>query len=246
MNILLSNDDGYYAKGIQILAYELRKFANVIVMAPDRNCSGASNSLTLDRPLRVRKVGEQDYSVNGTPTDCVHLALHGFLKQPIDLVISGINAGANLGDDTFYSGTVAAAFEGRHLSLPSIAISLNGHQYYQTAAKILCDLIPHLKTDLLGKNQIININVPDLPYEQLKGIKVCHLGHRSPAGELIKQQDPRGEDVYWIGPPGLGENNQENTDFYAVKNGYVTITPIQADTTAYQSMQTLQNWLNSQ
>lgn len=243
MNILLSNDDGYHAEGIQILAQALRKIAQVIIVAPDRNRSAASNSLTLVEPLRPRHLDNGDYCINGTPADCVHLALNGFLSGKIDLVVSGINAGANLGDDTLYSGTVAAAFEGRHLGLPAIAVSLDGRQHYESAAQIVCDLIPRLHGQLLQPNQIININVPDLPLEQIKGIKVCRLGSRFSAAEVIKQQDPRGETIYWIGPPGLPEDDGQDTDFYAVKNGYVAITPIQADMTAHQSILALQNWL---
>ncbi|OOF69879.1 5'/3'-nucleotidase SurE [Rodentibacter caecimuris] len=243
MRILLSNDDGYHAEGIQILAQALREFADVVVVAPDRNRSAASNSLTLIGPLRPRKLDNGDYCVNGTPTDCVHLALNGFLAGQIDLVVSGINAGSNLGDDTIYSGTVAAAMEGRHLGLPSIAVSLDGRQHYKTAARIVCELIPKLSPQLLNPREIININVPDLPYEEIKGIQVCHLGYRTAAAEVIKQKDPRGEAIYWVGPSGLPEYEQEGTDFYAVKNGYVAITPLQSDMTAHHSLTALQTWL---
>ncbi len=173
----------------------------------------------------------------------MHLALNGFLSGQVDLVVSGINAGCNMGDDTIYSGTVAAALEGRHLGLPSIAVSLDGRQHYETAARVVADLIPKLHNRLLNPREIININVPDLLYEELKGYKVCHLGYRSSAAEVIKQEDPRGEAIYWIGPAGLPENEQEGTDFHAVKNGYVSITPIQADMTAHHSILALQDWL---
>lgn len=246
MNILLSNDDGYHAEGIQILARELRKFADVIIVAPDRNRSAASNSLTLIEPLRPRQLDNGDYCINGTPADCVHLALNGFLTGRIDLVVSGINAGANLGDDTLYSGTVAAAFEGRYLGLPAIAVSLDGRQHYESAAKIVCDLIPKLYGEMLGSREIININVPDLPYDEIKGVVACRLGNRTSAAEIIKQQDPRGENIYWIGPPGLPDDSGEGTDFHAVKNGYVAVTPIQSDLTAHHSIQALQNWLKSE
>lgn len=246
MNILLSNDDGIHAEGIKTLAQELRKIAQVTVVAPDRNRSAASSSLTLVEPLRPMKLDNGDYCINGTPADCVHLALNGFLSGKIDLVVSGINAGVNLGDDVLYSGTVAAAFEGRHLGLPAIAVSLDGRQHYDTAARIVCELVPKLHNQLLRNREILNINVPDLPYEQIKGIKVCHLGYRAAAAEVIKQQDPRGESIYWIGPAGLAENEQEGTDFHAVKNGYVSITPIQADMTAYHSLNALQDWLKSE
>lgn len=243
MRILISNDDGFHAEGIQTLAQELRKIAEVIVVAPDRNRSAASSSLTLVEPLRPRHLDNGDYCINGTPADCVHLALNGFLAGQVDLVVSGINAGCNMGDDTLYSGTLAAALEGRHLGLPAIAVSLDGRQHYDTAAKVVCDLIPRLHHQLLRSREVLNINVPDLPYEQLKGIKVCHLGYRASAAEVIAQNDPRGEKIYWIGPAGLPENEQPGTDFHAVKNGYVSITPISADMTAHHSIDALQDWL---
>ncbi|WP_386692142.1 MULTISPECIES: 5'/3'-nucleotidase SurE [unclassified Lonepinella] len=246
MNILLSNDDGYHAEGIQILAAYLRRFANVIVVAPDRNRSAASNSLTLVEPLRPRKLDNGDYCINGTPADCVHLALNGFLSGKIDLVVSGINAGANLGDDTLYSGTVAAAMEGRHLGLPAVAVSLDGRQHYETAAKVVCDLVPRLHGELLSRREMININVPDLPYNEIKGLQVCRLGHRASAAEIIKQQDPRNEVIYWIGPAGLPDEAGNGTDFYALQNGYVAITPIQPDLTAHHSIVALQNWLDKE
>lgn len=246
MNILLSNDDGIHAEGIQTLAAALREIADVIIVAPDRNRSAASSSLTLVEPLRPLHLPNGDYCINGTPADCVHLALNGFLSGRVDLVVSGINAGANLGDDLIYSGTVAAALEGRHLGLPAIAVSLDGRQHYETAARVVCDLIPKLHGQLLSSREIININVPDIPYEQLKGIKVCHLGYRAAAAEVIKQQDPRGDHIYWIGPSGLPEYDSEGTDFHAVANGYVSITPIQTDMTAYNSINSLQNWLESE
>lgn len=243
MRILVSNDDGFHAEGIQVLAAELRKIADVVVVAPDRNRSAASSSLTLVEPLRPRHLDNGDYCVNGTPADCVHLALNGFLSGQVDLVVSGINAGCNMGDDTLYSGTLAAALEGRHLGLPAIAVSLDGRQHYETAARVVCDLIPKLHNQLLNDHEILNINVPDLPYDELKGIKVCHLGYRASSAEVIKQVDPRGETIYWIGPSGLPENEAEGTDFHAVKNGYVAITPIQADMTAHHSLEALQAWL---
>ncbi|MXN89493.1 5'/3'-nucleotidase SurE [Pasteurella canis] len=246
MRILLSNDDGIHAEGIQTLARELRKFTDVTVVAPDRNRSAASSSLTLVEPLRPLHLPNGDYCVNGTPADCVYLALNGFLSGQVDLVVSGINAGANLGDDVIYSGTVAAALEGRYLGLPAIAVSLNGRQHYETAARVVCELIPKLHRRILKSREIMNINVPDIPYDQLKGIKVCHLGYRASAAEVIKQKDPRGEAIYWVGPAGLAENEKEGTDFYAVKNGYVALTPIQADMTAYHSLQSLQDWLESE
>ncbi|MGC7560009.1 5'/3'-nucleotidase SurE [Pasteurella sp. PK-2025] len=246
MKILLSNDDGIHAEGIQTLARELRKFADVTLVAPDRNRSAASSSLTLVEPLRPLRLPNGDYSLNGTPADCVYLALNGFLSGQVDLVVSGINAGVNLGDDVIYSGTVAAALEGRYLGLPAIAVSLDGRQHYETAARVVCDLIPKLHGQILKRREILNINVPDIPYEEIKGIKICHLGYRAAAAEVIKQQDPRGEAIYWVGSVGLAEYEQEGTDFHAVKQGYVSITPIQADMTAYHSLQSLQDWLESE
>ncbi|WKS99498.1 5'/3'-nucleotidase SurE [Gallibacterium salpingitidis] len=244
MNILLSNDDGIHAEGIQTLAAYLRTIANVIVVAPDRNRSAASSSLTLIEPLRPRLLDNGDYCVNGTPADCVYLAMNHLLAGKIDLVVSGINAGVNLGDDILYSGTVAAAFEGRHLGLPAIAVSLDGRQHYETAAKVVCELIPKLHAQILRKREILNINVPDIPYEQLKGIKVTKLGYRASEGEIIKQTDPRGESIYWLGLSSLPEYAQEGTDFHAVANGYVSITPIQADMTAHHSLKAVEEWLN--
>ncbi|AWX14856.1 5'/3'-nucleotidase SurE [Mergibacter septicus] len=244
MRILLSNDDGYHAEGIQVLAYHLRKFADVTIIAPDRNRSAASNSLTLIEPLRPRHLDNGDYCLNGTPADCVYLGLNQILAGQVDLVVSGINAGCNMGDDVLYSGTVAAAFEGRHLGLPSIAVSLDGRQHYDTAAQVVCELIPKLHTSVLKSREILNINVPDLPYDQLKGLQVTRLGYRAAAGEIIKQKDPRDEVIYWIGPAGLPENTSEGTDFHAVANGYVSLTPIQADMTAHHSLANLQQWLD--
>ncbi|NBI13253.1 5'/3'-nucleotidase SurE [[Haemophilus] felis] len=246
MRILLSNDDGIHAQGIQVLAQALRQFAEVIVVAPDRNRSAASSSLTLVDPLRLLKVSEGNYSLNGTPADCVHLAMNGFLKGQFDLVVSGINAGANLGDDVLYSGTVAAALEGRYLGLPSVAVSLCGRTHYETAAKVVCDLLPKLSANLLNPREILNINVPDLSYEQLQGMQVCRLGYRTPAASIIEQQDPRGEDIYWIGKMGKPEDEAEGTDFHAIKQGYVAMTPLQVDMTAHHSMQSLQDWLKGQ
>lgn len=243
MHILLSNDDGINAEGIRVLAEALRKFATVTVVAPDRNRSAASSSLTLVEPLRPLKLPNGDYCINGTPADCVHLAVNGFLSGQIDLVVSGINIGANLGDDVIYSGTVAAALEGRHLGLPSIAVSLVGRRHFDTAAQVVADIIPKLYAEMLEKREIINVNVPDVPYEALKGMKVTHLGYRTSASEMVKQVDPRGESIYWIGAAGLPEYASEGTDFHAVKNGYVSLTPIQADMTAHSSLERLEKWL---
>lgn len=250
MNILLSNDDGYHAEGIQTLAKALRKAGHqVTVIAPDRNRSAASSCLTLMEPIRVQQLGEFDYTViAGTPADCVHLALNGFFNTPFDLVISGINHGANLGDDVVYSGTVAAALEGRHLPLPCLAVSLVGKKseghlfgknHFATAAKVVLDLLPKITPGIVPARQILNINVPDIPYEQVKGVMITRLGHRSPAAEIIKREDPRGLIIYWLGQNGVPVDHSEGTDFHALAHDYVSITPIQADMTAHPSIQTL-------
>ncbi|QLB20685.1 5'/3'-nucleotidase SurE [Vespertiliibacter pulmonis] len=250
MNILLSNDDGIYAQGIQTLATVLRQAGHqVTIVAPDRNRSAASSCLTLVDPLRVHRFDNGDYTIiAGTPADCVHLALNGLLDTPFDLVISGINHGANLGDDVIYSGTVAAALEGRHLPLPSIAVSLVGKKetnylqgecHFETAAQVVLDLIPRVQHKEIQTNLVFNVNVPNLPYEQLKGIMATRLGDRSPAAQIIQQQDPRGADIYWIGATGKPIDESEGTDFYAIANGYVSITPVQADMTAHHSIQAL-------
>lgn len=254
MNILLSNDDGFNAVGIQTLAKALRAAGHkVTVVAPDRNRSAASSCLTLADPLRFHKFDDENYTViAGSPADCVHLALNGVLKQPFDLVISGINHGANLGDDVIYSGTVAAALEGRHLPLPSIAVSLVGRQhssyltgesYFDTAAQVVVQLLPKLTKDLLPANQILNINVPNLPYAELKGTQITRLGARSAAAEVVKQRDPRGADVYWIGTTGQPIDESEGTDFYALKHDCVSITPVWADMTAHQAINHLKSVL---
>lgn len=250
MKILLSNDDGIHALGIQTLARTLREAGHdVTIVAPDRNRSAASSCLTLTDPLRTHRFDNGDYAIiAGTPADCVHLALNGMLNVPFDLVISGINHGANLGDDVIYSGTVAAALEGRHLRLPSIAVSLVGKKeqnylsgacYFDTAAKVVLDLLPKITADCIPANQVLNVNVPNLPYEQLKGVMATRLGYRSAAAEIIKQQDPRGANIYWIGTTGKPIDESEGTDFYAIDHNYVSITPIQADMTAHQSINAL-------
>lgn len=247
MNILISNDDGVHAEGIQTLKNALRSAGHhVTLIAPDRNRSAASSCLTLTEPLRVMQLENGDYAlVAGTPADCVHLALNGLFDTPFDLVISGINHGANLGDDVIYSGTVAAALEGRYLALPSIAVSLvgensSGHllgeSHFDTAAQVVLDLLPKINQHILPANHILNVNVPNVPYSALQGYKITRLGERSPAAEIIKQTDPRGVAIYWIGASGQPIDENEGTDFYAVKNHFVSITPIQSDITAHSSL----------
>jgi 5'-nucleotidase len=247
LRILVSNDDGYRAEGLQHLVDALRPLAELTVVAPDRNRSGASNSLTLDVPLRVFEYGERMYFVNGTPTDCVHLAISGLFvaERDQDMVVSGINDGANLGDDVLYSGTVAAAVEGRFLGLPAMAISLvlreGGH--FATAARVASELIMRLLRAPLHASMILNVNVPDLPYEQLRGFRSTRLGYRHRSEPVLRASDPRGRPVYWIGPAGEGEDAGEGTDFDAVANGYVSVTPLQVDLTRHAAIADIDDWL---
>lgn len=247
MNILISNDDGVHAIGIQTLAKFLRHAGHhVTLIAPDRNRSAASSCLTLVDPLRITQLENGDYAlISGTPADCVHLALNGLFDTPFDLVISGINHGANLGDDVIYSGTVAAALEGRHLPLPSIAVSLVGENgsghlkgecHFDTAAQVVLDLLPKIQSTNIPANQVLNVNVPNLPYSELNGIQITRLGTRSPAAEIIQQKDPRGSTIYWIGANGEPIDRSEGTDFYAIDHHAVSVTPIQPDMTAHQTI----------
>lgn len=247
MKILVSNDDGYMARGIVALAEALAEIAEVILMAPDRNHSGASNSLTLHSPLRVRQVEENRYFVNGTPSDCVHLALSGYLPDDPDIVVSGVNHGANLGDDVIYSGTVAAAMEGRFLGLPAIAVSLVGQhgKHFDTAARVACDLVKRLQSNPLPGDIILNVNVPDLPFDELAGVEVTRLGFRHRSERLIEEKDPRGRTIYWIGPAGPGQDAGPGTDFEAVERGAVAVTPLKVDLTRHESLPQLKDWLAS-
>lgn len=242
LHVLLSNDDGVYAKGIEVLAEALSKESHVDVFAPDRNRSGASNSLTLHAPLHLKKLPNGFVSVEGTPTDCVHVAITGLLDKMPDMVVSGINDGANLGDDVWYSGTVAAAMEGRFLGLPAIAMSLVGDQHYETAGHVACQLVHHIIEEPLPAGTILNVNVPDLPIDQVKGYEVTRLGTRHYAEPTIKQKDPRGHDIYWIGPAGAEQDAGSGTDFYAVKHGKVSITPLRVDLTQYEAFENLNHW----
>lgn len=246
MKILISNDDGVHAPGLAHLADALGKLGDITVVAPDRNRSGVSNSLTLDQPLRVVTAINGFYSVNGTPTDCVHLAVTGLLKDVPDIVVSGINEGSNLSDDVLYSGTVAAATEGRFLGLPSVAISLAGPrcEHYDTAAKIAKLLVERLREQPLTYDTILNVNVPDMPFSELKGIQVTRLGTRHIAEPTIKAMDPRGRKIYWVGQPGPEQDAGPGTDFYAVNTGYVSITPLHLDLTHYKVLDELSGWAN--
>jgi 5'-nucleotidase len=245
INILVSNDDGVGAAGIIALSRALSEFAQVLTVAPDRNCSGASNSLTLTNPLRINNLENGCISVNGTPTDCVHLAIRQLCKTEPDIVVSGINAGANMGDDTLYSGTVAAAMEGRFLGLPAIAVSLVGKSliHYDTAAVFAAKIVKGLLAHPINRDQILNVNVPDLPLAQIKGIKITRLGARHRAEGMIKTQDPAGKDIYWLGPVGSEQDAGEGTDFNAVAAGYVSITPLTVDLTAYNQLDGLADWI---
>lgn len=246
MRILLSNDDGYFAPGLECLAQHLSTIAEIVVVAPERDKSGASNSLTLDRPLNLKRAASGFYYVNGTPTDCVHLAVTGMLDMRPDMVISGINAGANMGDDTIYSGTVAAATEGFLLGIPAIAVSLAGKElkHYATAARVVVDLAERFKKNTHQQPWLLNVNVPDIPYEQLHGIEITRLGKRHKAEPVIKSTNPRGETVYWVGPAGKAQDAGEGTDFHAIARQQVSITPLQIDLTQYAQMSAVKNWLD--
>ena len=245
MKILLSNDDGVFAEGLACLHQELIKQHEVTVIAPDRNCSGASNALSLHQPLRLQQMKSGFYSVNGTPSDCVHLGINKFLQEDPQLVISGINHGPNLGDDVIYSGTVAAATEGRYMGLPAIAVSLTSKkgQNFQTAARIVSEIVEHLDEHPIAADQILNINVPDIPYDEIRGIEVTRQGRRHRAESMVKDTDPFGREVFWYGPVGTEQDAGPGTDFHAIANGYCSVTPLSVDMTAYQSMDEMQQWL---
>ncbi len=245
MHILLSNDDGYLAPGLQAMADELATLARVTVVAPDRNRSGASNSLTLQRPLRAEQTPQGFYKVDGTPTDCVHLGLTGLLDVEPDMVVSGINAGANLGDDVIYSGTVAAATEGRNLGLPALAVSLASHEqkHYDSAARATVEIIRRLRHHPLSQVTVLNINVPDLPWHEIRGFRSTRLGFRHSAEPVVQQQDPYQRKIYWVGPPGEAQDAGAGTDFHAVAQGFVSVTPLQIDLTRHREVEPLQQWL---
>lgn len=248
MRILVSNDDGVDAAGIRMLASVLREAGHeVTVVAPDRDRSGASNSLTLDLPIRLKRIDHYTVSVAGTPTDCVHLALTGLLEFEPDIVVSGINNAANLGDDVIYSGTVSAAMEGRFLGLPAVAVSLvtrnHDPKHFETAARAAVEIVARLKADPLPADTILNVNVPDLPWSEVKGFEVTRLGNRHRAEGCIAQKDPRGNEVYWIGPAGREQDSGPGTDFHAVRTGHISITPIQVDLTRYQALEKVASWV---
>ena len=243
MRILISNDDGYQARGIKQLTKSLSEIAEVIVVAPSENKSAASSSLTIGKPLKPIQIEKNIYSIDGTPTDCVHLALCGFLKESIDLVVTGINFGANLGDDTIYSGTVAGAIEGRFLGLPSIAISLASWEcnYFETAGEIAKKLVVQIDKSYLSPNTIINVNVPDIPLSKIKGIKSTRLGSRHKSEPSV--HDLKDPSLYWIGENGKEADNIEGTDFHAISNNFVSVTPLQIDTTYHSEITKMNDWL---
>ncbi len=245
MHLLLSNDDGYAAKGLIHLANALESYADISVVAPERNQSGASNSLTLENPLRARQLENGFIQVDGTPTDCVHLAITGLLENEPDMVFSGINHGANLGDDVLYSGTVAAATEGRFLGLPAVAISLNAAapKYFETAAEVAVMLFRKLQKEPLPEDTILNVNVPDIPMTKIRGFQATRLGQRHKSEPVIETADPRGRKIYWVGPAGAEQDAGPGTDFFAINNNYVSVTPLQIDLTRYESLDNLKAWL---
>lgn len=247
MRILLSNDDGYFAPGLATLAEALSPLAEITVVAPERNRSGASNSLTLDRPLTVRTAPNGFRFVNGTPTDCVHLAVTGLLDHLPDMVISGINDGANMGDDTIYSGTVAAAMEGYLLGIPSLAVSMSQHgaQHFDTAARVVKEMVMRFQDQPFPAPMLLNINVPDLPYDALQGQEIVRLGKRHKAEPVIKWVTPRNETVYWVGAAGSAQDAGLGTDFHAVEQNKVAITPLQIDLTQYGQIDALKGWLGA-
>lgn len=246
MRFLLSNDDGYFAPGIEALAAGLATLGTVTVVAPERDRSGASNSLTLDRPLMLRRAPNGFHFVNGTPTDCVHLAVTGMLDQQPDMVISGINHGANMGDDTVYSGTVAAATEGFLLGVPSLAVSLAAKpgEHLDTAVQVTLDIVRRMMDRPFTEPTLLNINVPDRPFHELRGTAATRLGRRHHAEPVVKSVNPRGDVVYWVGAAGPAQDAGEGTDFHAVREGFVSVTPLSIDLTGYRQLAELPAWLN--
>jgi 5'-nucleotidase len=247
MKILLSNDDGYLAPGLKCLAEAVDGFAEVTVVAPDINRSGASHSLTLSNPVRAVQVKKDFYHVSGTPADCVYVAIHGLLQNEPDMVIAGINAGANLGDDALYSGTIAAATEGRFLGMPAMAVSLTGIklQHYETAAKVVLKMLHMMKERPLPGDTILNINVPDLSWEEIQGFEATRLGHRQRPDPIVKDEDPYGREIFWIGPSGPEEDAGPGTDFFAIQNGCVSVSPLKIDMTSHAEVPEIGKWLNN-
>ena len=249
MEFLISNDDGIEAIGIRVLADSMRGLGGMTIVAPDKNCSGASNSLTLDAPIRITEMETDVYRVSGTPTDCVHVALTGLLDEDPDIVVSGINAGANLGDDVIYSGTVAAAMEGRFLGYPALAVSLVlgelADHHYKTAGEAARRLVKQLQCDPLPADTILNVNVPDCPWSEIKGFEVTRLGYRHRAEPVVRTVDPRGREMYWIGPAGAEQDAGPGTDFDAIRRKFISVTPIHVDLTRYQALDQVAGWVTA-
>jgi 5'-nucleotidase len=245
VKILLSNDDGYQSEGLATLALALSDLAELTIVAPDRNQSGASHSLTLETPLRVSRTREGIYYVNGTPTDCVHLAITGLLEEEPDMVIAGINHGANLGDDVLYSGTVAAAVEGRFLGLPAIAVSLAGQklQHFDTAGQAIRILLQKLQADPLPADTILNVNVPDIPFAEVRGFEATRLGYRHRSEPVVESLDPKGRPVFWVGAAGAGQDAGPGTDFHAIEHQRISVTPLHIDLTRHTAIPALTRWL---
>lgn len=243
--ILLSNDDGYLAPGLAALAEACARVAEITVVAPDRNRSGASNSLTLEMPMRVRTAENGFLYIDGTPTDCVHVAITGLMDTAPDMVIAGINSGANLGDDVLYSGTVAAATEGRFLGYPAIAVSLAGRDptHYDTAGRVAEMILERLEAEPLPADTILNINVPDVPFDELRGFRATRLGHRHKSEPVVRSTDPLGREIYWVGPPGGEQDAGPGTDFHAIRNFEVSVTPIRVDLTRHDQIPQIEAWL---
>lgn len=247
MKILIANDDGYTAKGIQALYDALVGLGELTVIAPESNCSGSSNSLTLNRPLSVQQAHNGFYYVNGTPSDCIHIALTGLLDFKPDLIVSGINNGANMGDDTLYSGTVAAAMEGHLFGIPAIAFSLveKGWPHLDTAARVAKEVVQRAIQQPLGTGTLLNVNIPAVPYDALKGYQVTRLGKRHPSEPVIKSSTPYGEPIYWIGPAGQALDAAKDTDFGATQNLQVSISPLRFDLTHHGQLSQIENWVNA-
>ena len=250
MKILVSNDDGIEAPGIRMLAQRMRELGEVTIVAPDKNRSGASNSLTLDMPIRLDELEEGVFRVAGTPTDCVHVALTGLLESDPDIVVSGINAGSNLGDDVIYSGTVAAAMEGRFLGFPAVALSLAfdeppSEMHFDTAGEAAVRLVSRLQQDPLPPDTILNVNIPNCPWPDVRGFEVTRLGHRHRAEPVVKTTDPRGREMYWIGPAGSEQDAGPGTDFDAIRRSYISVTPIHVDLTRHQALDHLSGWVTA-
>jgi 5'-nucleotidase len=245
MDILVSNDDGVYSPGLRALAEAMRPLGRVVIVAPDRDRSGASNSLTLGRPLRPKLLAEDVWAVDGTPTDCVHLALTGLLPFRPNIVLSGINHGPNLGDDVLYSGTVAAATEGRSLGLPAIAVSMESFEpeHLETACRAVRLLVENMGTHPLPRDTLLNVNVPDRPWEAIRGMRSTRLGKRHPSAPMVADTDPRGKTIYWIGMAGAAADDGEGTDFQALRDGFISVTPIHFDMTRHDALAVLGAWL---